>query len=263
MSISNNMPYVEHYTIDQLHSLVGDYKRTNSYSNWLMSGVCNGQTVVDCGAGSGLCTWLALRGGASRVIACDISPEVCDYLSGMFKDIPQVSVVLLDLCHDEIPAGDLYIHELVGNSLLGEGMSAIFRNMRSQNIENIYPHHVKISVGTVTHDQPEVSVNCDSLLTAHARDFTRFLPNYTWNASLIRDFPKLTVTDTQHIYTGSLRDPIPVQVMESEHSGDIIWQVGFDSEFSNSYTNINSTANNWNAKTPYDEFTKWCNVESF
>ena len=76
MSISNNMPYVEHYTIDQLHSLVGDYRRTNSYSYWIMSGVCEGKTVVDCGAGSGLCSWLALRGGASRVIACDISTEI-------------------------------------------------------------------------------------------------------------------------------------------------------------------------------------------
>lgn len=263
MLLSNSMPYVDHYTIEQLHSLVGDYRRTNAYSYWLMSGVCEGRTVVDCGAGSGLCSWLALRGGASRVIACDISPEVCDYLRTQFQDIPQVTVVLLDLCHDEIPKGDLYIHELVGNSLLGEGMSHVFANMRSQDIENIYPHHARISVGTVSHDAPVPSDNSDHLLSPYARDFTKFLQDYQWNSSLIVDYPNLIARDMVYIADIDLREPVQQWIKETEHSGDIIWEVGFDPQFVVSYSNINATANNWNAKTPYNEFTKWCNVESF
>lgn len=263
MSISNNMPYVEHYTIDQLHSLVGDYRRTNSYSYWIMSGVCEGKTVVDCGAGSGLCSWLALRGGASRVVACDISPEVCDYLRGQFQHMPQVTVVQLDLCHDDMPSGDIYIHELVGNSLLGEGMSQIFSNMRSQGIENIYPHHARISIGSVSHDPEVPSTNCDHLLSTYSREFTRFLSDYAWNNSLTVDYPNLIATGITHIADVDLRKPIPQHLQELELDGDIIWEVGFDPQYVVSYSNINATANNWNAKTPYAEFVKWCNIESF
>ena len=257
------MPYTEQYTMHQLWSLVGDYRRTNAYSYWLMSGICQGKTVVDCGAGSGLCSWLALRGGASSVIACDISPEVCDYLRGQFADLPQVTVVQLDLCHDTIPKGDIYIHELVGNSLLGEGMSQIFSNMRSQGIENIYPHHARISVGAVNHNPEVPSTNCDHLLSPYARDFTKFLLDYEWNNSLTVDYPDLRATGISHIADVDLRKPMPQNLMESEHDGNIIWEVGFDPQYVVSYSNINATSNNWNAKTPYAEFVKWCNIESF
>jgi len=257
------MAYQKQYTIAQLHSLVGDYVRTNAYAQWLMSGVCSGMTVVDCGAGSGLCTWLALRGGASRVIAIDCSTEVCEYLRGQFGHIPQVSVHQLDLCHDDIPKGDIYIHELVGNALLGEGMSQIFHNMRSQGITNIYPHHTKISVGIVTHDKPQLAPVRDHRLITVARDFTNFCNNYHSNNVLTRDYPNLSVEIIEHVHTGSLRDPMPQHLKELNREGDIIWEVGFDSQFENSYTNVTPLSNNWNASTPYAEFVKWCNVESF
>ena len=87
--------------------------------------------------------------------------------------------------------------------------------------------------------------------------------DYEWNNSLTVDYPNLTATGITHIADVDLRKPIPQHLQELELDGDIIWEVGFDPQFVVSYSNINATANNWNAKTPYAEFVKWCNIESF
>lgn len=255
-----------YYTIPQLHSLVCDYKRTNAYAEFLSSGICQDKVVVDCGAGSGLCSYLALLGGAKSVIACDISSETCDYLNSVFAHTPEVSVVQLNVCTDVLPAGDLYIHEIVGNALLGEGVTDMFSNMRSQNISNVYPSHAKISVGDVHFDKKVPSdpqYNGVYQMHEHAQKFTEFLPDFEWNSSHINDYIGLNATNVQELYTIDLREPIPDHIKEYEANGDIIWQVGFDSQFDISYTNINDQCNNWKAKTPYRDFIKNCYIESF
>jgi hypothetical protein len=87
--------------------------------------------------------------------------------------------------------------------------------------------------------------------------------DYEWNNSLTVDYPDLRATGISQIADVDLRKTMPQHLMESDHPGDIIWEVGFDPQYVVSYSNINATSNNWNAKTPYAEFVKWCNIESF
>ena len=257
------MKQFSNYTIPQLHSLVCDYKRTNAYAEFLSSGICQDRVVVDCGAGSGLCSYLALLGGAKSVIACDISSETCDYLNSVFAHTPEVSVVQLNVCTDVLPAGDLYIHEIVGNALLGEGVTDMFSNMRSQNISNVYPSHAKISVGEVCYTGVTPAENSTHHLHTDAKQFLEFLPDFEWNNSFTVDYSDLVCKNVQALYQIDLCKPLPQHVKEYEATGDIIWQVGFDSQFDISYTNINDQCNNWKAKTPYRDFIKNCYIESF
>lgn len=265
MSISNNMAYAEDYSISQLHSLIGDWARTNAYADFLLSGVCSGKTVVDCGAGSGVCTYLALRGGARRVIACDISSEICDYLESVFEQDYRVSVCQLDLCNQQIPEGDLYIHELIGNALYGEGINEIFANMRSQGIGNIYPRYARVTNGYVTPGKPKPSDNMDYMLRSEVIDFIQYNEHYEWSNSLIHDWPDLDWNfalppeNNPWLWLLDLRQPVPDRVKDQLHPGDVIWEVGFDNQFKNSYTNVNPECNNWNTRTPYIEFIKCCN----
>ena len=253
------------YSIPQLHSLVCDYKRTNAYAEFLSSGICKDRVVVDCGAGSGLCSYLALLGGAKSVIACDISSETCDYLNSVFAHTPEVSVVQLNLCTDVLPAGDLYIHEIVGNALLGEGVTDMFSNMRSQNITNVYPSHAKISVGDVQFDKKVPSDpqhNGIHQLHKDVQKFTEFLPDFEWNSSHINEYVGLNATNVQELYTIDLRNPISDHIKEKHYYGDIIWEVGFDTDFNITYTNMNDRCQSWIAKMPYMAFLKYCYIES-
>ena len=254
------------YTIPHLHSLVCDYKRTNAYAEFLSSGICQDKVVVDCGAGSGILTYLALCSGATSVISCDHNPNTCEYLRKVFADSPNVSVVQLNVCTDVLPAGDLYIHEIVGNALLGEGVSHMFSNMRSQNISNVYPSHAKISVGDVHFDKKVPSDpqhNGIHQLHKDAQKFTEFLPDFEWNSSHINDYVGLNATNVQELYTIDLREPIPDHIKERHYHGDIIWEVGFDTDFNITYTNMNDSCQSWIVKMPYNVFLKYGYIESF
>lgn len=257
------MKQFSHYTIPHLHSLVCDYKRTNAYAEFLSSGICLDLVVVDCGAGSGLCSYLALLGGAKSVIACDQDPDTCEYLRTVFADTPQVTVVQLNLCTDVLPAGDLYIHEIIGNALLGEGVTDMFSNMRSQNISNVYPSHAKISVGEVCYTSVTPAENGLHHLHIDAKQFTEFLPDFERNNSFTVDYSDLVCKNVQILFHIDLCKLLPQHIKEHVATGDIIWQVGFNSQFDISYTNINDQCNSWEAKTPYRDFMKNCYIESF
>jgi len=259
--------YEVDYTIPQLNSLVGDWARTNAYADFLLSGVCKDKTVVDCGAGSGLCSYLALRGGASRVIACDISTEICNHLEVLFENDYRVSVQQLDLCVDTVPEGDLYIHELIGNALYGEGVRMILSNMASQGITNIHPHYARVTNGYVNPGVSKPSDNMDYMLRNEVLDFLQYNEKYVWNNSLTFDHPELEWFFAQDpdvnpwLYEFDLREPPPQVVKETLHDGAVIWQIGFDPDFKNYYTNMNPENNNWNVRTQYSEFIKFCNLD--
>ena len=252
----------DYYSLPQLFSLISDYKRTNSYAEFLLSGVCEGKTVVDCGAGSGICTWLALKGGAERVIALDIADHICAYLNIVFVNEPRVSVVKCNLIKDEIPEGDLYIHEMVANGLLGEGITDIFDNLRSQNITEVYPTHASVSTASISHGQIHPSENLDHLLVPEAQEFIKYNTQYMPSHYLLSTVDDYSVQDQKLRWHLDLRDPIPQRVKDTVYSGALVWRVGFDAALCNSYTNANDVNNNWNVKMPYSTFAARCNLES-
>ena len=253
---------MQQYTLSQLYSLIHDYKRTNSYAKFCASGMLHDKIVVDCGAGSGIVTWLALQNGAKQVVSIDINSDVCAYLKRIFVNEPRVKVVQLDLTKDILPKGDIYIHELFGNALLGEGVSHIFKNFAEQNITSLYPHFAKVFTARIRKGHSIESTVRKKLLNPVAQEFLNFNIEYIPSTELLRDYPELHCELREEKHILDLRKPIPQNVKETVYNHSIVWEVGFDKDFINMFSNYNNENNNWRPDVDYRSFIKWCNLET-
>ena len=60
-------------------SFIYDYKRTNTFENYIKANV-SGKVVVDCGAGSGILTHLSSINGATKVYCLESNQAIYDNL---------------------------------------------------------------------------------------------------------------------------------------------------------------------------------------
>lgn len=110
--------------------LVHDHLRNDVYAQALSHYVKPGMVVFEVGTGTGLLAMLAIRAGASHVYTCEISTEVAEAAraiiarNGMQERISIIPKNVLDIkVGKDIPKRcDLFVSEIVDNSLLGEGV---------------------------------------------------------------------------------------------------------------------------------------------
>lgn len=110
--------------------LVHDARRNEAYALALQHFVKPGMTVFEIGTGSGLLAMLAVRAGAAHVYTCEIRTDVAEAArtviaqNGMQDRITVISKGAMDVSiGTDIPKRcDLFVAEIVDNSLLGEGV---------------------------------------------------------------------------------------------------------------------------------------------
>jgi hypothetical protein len=124
-------------------ALAFDVVRNDAYINFIRDNV-RGKVVVDCGSGSGIWTWVSLYYGATHVYCIDVHAPTLEHLHKIFDDDSRVTVLNLNIFEDQLPKGDIYIHELFGVDPFGEGILTFLKNCKSQNITSIYPSELKL-----------------------------------------------------------------------------------------------------------------------
>jgi predicted RNA methylase len=124
-------------------SFAFDIFRNEAYINYIKDSVKD-KVVVDCGAGSGIWTWVALYYGASHVFSIDLHPKTLEHLNVMFGDNSNVTVMALNIFEDRLPAGDIYIHEIFAANPFGEGLLTFLKNCHKQNITNLFPSNLEL-----------------------------------------------------------------------------------------------------------------------
>lgn len=134
---------LKHHFLKQVITLIIDYDRTNCYNRFLKEN-SKDKVVIDCGAGSGILSWLALKHGAKEAHALEIVPDTLEHLEKLAALTPNLYVKDLDVLTKNLPKGDLYIHEMFGDTIFDEGLHHLVTNLKRQGIDKVYPNKVKI-----------------------------------------------------------------------------------------------------------------------
>lgn len=133
----------KHFFLKDVITLIIDYERTNCYNRFLKENAKD-KVVIDCGAGSGILSWLALKHGAKEAHALEIVPATLEHLEKLAAVTPNLYVKDLDVLTKNLPKGDLYIHELFGDTIFDEGLHHLVTNLKRQGIDKVYPNKIKI-----------------------------------------------------------------------------------------------------------------------
>lgn len=137
------MNSLEEHFLRKVVALVFDYDRSNCYNRFLKK-YAKDKIVVDCGSGSGLLSWLALKHGAKEVYAVDIIPSVLDHLERLSKITNNFHVKNIDILTEDLPKGDLYVHEIFGHTIFEEGVHHLVNNLKRQGVTSLYPSKIKV-----------------------------------------------------------------------------------------------------------------------
>lgn len=134
---------LKHPFLKQVITLIVDYDRTNCYNRFLKENAKN-KVVIDCGAGSGILSWLALKHGAKEAHALEIVPTTIEHLEKLATVTPNLYVKCVDVLTEDLPKGDLYVQEMFGDTIFDEGLHHLVSNLKRQGIDNLYPNKIKV-----------------------------------------------------------------------------------------------------------------------
>lgn len=162
------------FTTADCYKFIYDYSRTNTYDSYLQANA-SGKTIVDCGGGSGILTYLALQYGASHVYCLENDNDIYNHLVETFSGNSKVTVQNLDCTTDTLPTGDIYLHEFFGSLLWDEGIQGFIDNLNSQSITNIFPSTIEIfnvtNLNRIIDWDASVNTDYAAQLSQHSRDF--------------------------------------------------------------------------------------------
>jgi hypothetical protein len=227
--------------------LLLDSNRTNSYTKFIRENVKD-KIVVECGAGTGYFSWLCAKYGAKKVYSCEQSINLCNDLKERFSDIDNIEVVHCDVFKDNLPKGDIYIHELFGHTATGEGMYYFLHNCRRQNIKEIFPKYLnlvscdfetipnKIPVSLDTFDDSNVEDDLKDFLKLNNKEIDpkQCLYNYTY---------KINYASKKDMFRGELLDILQLGLAINPDKHFTYFEAGFDKE--NFYSSFAKKQNHW------------------
>jgi type II protein arginine methyltransferase len=108
-------------------AIVRDHERNAAWNAAIERAVTPSSVVLDVGAGTGLLAMMAARGGARRVVSCEMSPAVADAATRIVAAngfAGQVSVIAShsrDLTLDQLGGkADLFVSEIVSNNVVAQ-----------------------------------------------------------------------------------------------------------------------------------------------
>lgn len=218
-----------------------DSNRTNAYIKYIKENVKD-KVVVDCGAGSGFFTWLSILYGATKIYSCELNYQSYNFLRNKYRTTDQVEVLNIDIFNDELPKGDIYIHELFGHCALTEGLLFFLDNCQKQQIHNIFPNNLKLISCKMQHlQQKPVTLEDfdDSKMDKHLIDYFKLNnkkidPNrYLYNTNY-------TISDKETIFDSNIFDLLDLKF---EPTGThTYFEAGFDDEY---YSSFVKKQNSW------------------
>lgn len=176
------MDIQEHF-LRKVIALIFDYDRTNCYNRFLKK-YAKDKIIVDCGSGSGILSWLALKHGAKAAYALEIIPSVLEHLQSLANITPNLHIKEVDILTENLPIGDLYIHEIFGHTIFDEGVHHLVDNCKRQGISELYPRVVSLySSSNKNFESRMFDRNIDSdkfnieFLDPEVREFIQVLEN--------------------------------------------------------------------------------------
>ncbi len=201
-------------------SFIYDYNRTNTFENYIKANV-SGKTVVDCGAGSGILTYLSAINGATKVYCLEKDQDIYDNLVTTFNSNTNVEVQKFDCFTETFPVGDIYLHEFFGSFLWDEDVLSLISNFNNQSITNIFPENINIFSGTkdFKYFDKRISYNYNNL----SSDVKDFLPQEDWYPTVydegIYNYEYINIEDKITEYSGSILS------LNSTYESHKLWEV--------------------------------------
>ena len=202
-------------------SFIYDYKRTNTYEAYIKANVSD-KIVVDCGAGSGILTYLSAINGATKVYCLESNDTIYNNLVTTFSSYSNVEVKKLDCFSETLPTGDIYLHEFFGATLWDEGFLNFVNNLKSQSITNIFPEDITIfskdslDYGYEGQRLPYNYNNLSSYIKS-------FLPRQDWypivEERYIYNYSYINVGNKATAYSGNILS------LSSSHNPHTLWEV--------------------------------------
>lgn len=229
--------------------LIYDYVRNSAYLNFLKNNAKD-KIVVDCGAASGIWTWVALYYGAKHVFAIDRRRTAISHLTKIFADDSRVTVLDLDLFKDQLPVGDIYVHEIFDDNLFREGLLFFLNNCRRQNISQIYPNKIKLFSLTELSAIPlksrgNIEYNFENLDNCLKKLINFISAKYEQNVDAASFISKLynnkITANKQQIWEGNIFDLLDIPNINTD-SEYVTWDAYLD-DFS--YPLLNKEFNGW------------------
>jgi len=221
-----------------------DYNRSNAYIDYIKRHAKN-KIIVDCGSGSGFFTWLSIKYGAKKVYSLEINQQHYYSLKSKFRNNDNIEVLNLDIFNDNLPKGDIYIHEIFGHCALSEGLLFFLNNCQKQQIHNVYPNNLKLTSCNLTHVQQQLVEDVDySKLDENIKEYYQLSnksikPNdYLYNSDY-------TMVDKKLIFNSNIFDLLDLKFDFDEKLKYTYFEAGFNDEY---YSSFAKKQNQWEIK---------------
>jgi len=167
--------------------LVHDAARNRAYADALNHFVEPGMTVFEIGTGTGLLAMLAARAGAAHVYTCESQPAVAAVAreiiarNGLAERITVLARNATELrLGEDLPArADLFVAEIVDNSLLGEGVLPLTEFARAELLTPdaiLLPRAVGAAGMLVSGDGYRQRYRMEEVMGFDLTPFNRFAP---------------------------------------------------------------------------------------
>jgi len=225
-----------------------DNNRTNSYIKYIKENV-KGKVVVECGTGTGFFSWLSAKYGAKKVYSCEQSINLFNKLKERFNSIEEIEVVHCDVFSDDLPKGDIYLHELFGHCALGEGIMLFLLNCKRQNIENIQPRFLnlvscnlkdnflnKVPVTKETYDASDLDYDLRQFFDINNKEIDP-------NSLLFNNEYNIDLLSNKEMFSGDIFKLLELDYKTNSNTSYTYFEAGFSLD--NFYSSFAKKQNHW------------------
>lgn len=228
-----------------------NYNKSNAYEDFISKNVKD-KIVIDCNAGNGLITWLCLKYGAKKVYCLENNQHAYLHLRNyVFRKNSRVELLNINSVVDDLPKGDIYIHDLFSTLLFDKGLLNFLNNCRKQNITNLYPNKIQIVQGIIDKKLEENIVpdqnHLFDCLHTQARSYVKLMNKLypTLLSTQVNVFKSSYNTHNEHyVYDGNLLElsELSIKFVDKELS-NVWWNAFFNNEYFSSLCSDYNTFN--------------------
>ena len=225
-----------------------DFRRINALEHFIKTNVQN-KIIADCGSGSGIITWLALKYGAKKVYCIEKDTHALLHLNDfLYGNNNKVEICKIDYTTEQLPHADIYIHDMSETYFFTKEFYYFLKNCKKQNIQNVYPNKVKFFQGLIDKEYEYESANARKNTDLETESTTFFnlmhkiYPGFAYSKKNIFN-SKITLKDVSCILDTDIFELLDLSI-PFENREHIWWEASFDNEFT--ISSINNQHNRCN-----------------